>query len=243
MLKRLLFAALAGSAAAFVTPQPGALRPCGSAVAAHCAAGKHRRLAVARGGVTALRAQDDLDGMFAGALKFDLELSDNENLAIATTKCEKITESDPAWALFGDDKMDTIQRVGVKIVKCPPKQNSVFIGVCKMPRSPSRPCFADTIRTPACMVEKGGSVYRTGRIGTKLVEYLGDDAKKMMGDSYPPKFAEGDVVKMELNKASGEWKCWVNDKNPLTITGVAANSKFFVNAEAKDSQFEIMSLD
>ena len=27
-----------------------------------------------------------------------------------------------------------------------------------------------------------------------------------MGSSYPPKFAEGDVVKMELNKAEGTFK-------------------------------------
>jgi len=32
------------------------------------------------------------------------------------------------------------------------------------------------------------------------VEYLGKDIKKYMGDSYPPKFKDGDVVKMELNK-------------------------------------------
>ena len=29
-------------------------------------------------------------------------------------------------------------------------------------RSPAVACFADTLRTPAIMVEKGGSLYRTG---------------------------------------------------------------------------------
>lgn len=74
----------------------------------------------------------------------------------------QITESEPAWALFGDDKEDSVQRVGVRIVKVPVKENSVFIGAVKLPRSPARACFADTLRTPCIMVEKGGSVYRTG---------------------------------------------------------------------------------
>ena len=41
--------------------------------------------------------QDDLGDMFqsAGGIKFDLELSDNENMAIAMTKCEKV-----CWAYF-----------------------------------------------------------------------------------------------------------------------------------------------
>ena len=39
---------------------------------------------------------------------------------------------------------------------------TVFVGVVKLPRSPAKTCFADTLRTPAAMVEKGGSVYRTG---------------------------------------------------------------------------------
>jgi len=179
----------------------------------------------------------------AGPLVFDLKVSDNENMAIASHKAQKITESEPAWALFGDDKTDSVQRVGVTIVKVPVKENSVFIGAVKLPRSPKNACFADTLRTPCIMVEKGGSVYRTGRIGTKLVEYLGKDIKKYMGDSYPPKFKDGDVVKMELNKATGEFKAWVNDGVPFVIQGVSPASKFFVNAEAKDSQFEIMRLD
>ena len=47
---------------------------------------------------------------------------------------------------------------------------------------------------------------RAGRIGTKLLEYLGKDIKGSMGDSYPPKFKDGDVVNMELNKVGG-WIC------------------------------------
>jgi len=179
----------------------------------------------------------------AGGIKFDLELSDNENMAIAMTKCEKITESEPAWALFGDDKTDSLQRVGVRIVEMPLKENAVFIGAVKLPRSPARSCFADTLRTPAIMVEKGGSIYRTGRIGTKLTEYLGKEMKKEMGPSYPPKFKQGDMVKMELNKATGVFKCWANDGEPFMVDGVAPNAKFFVNAEAKSTQFEIQALD
>ena len=48
---------------------------------------------------------------------------------------------------------------------------------------------------------------------------------------------------MELNKAKGEFTFWVNSGTPFTIKGVAPSSKFFVNAEAKDSQFEIMRVD
>jgi len=247
MLKAVVVAALAGTAAAFVAPQ-GFVRlgpSCGTA--RFCSALKPSRPTAARHGAIALRAQaeDDLGEMFqsAGPLVFDLENSDNENMAIASHKAQKITESEPAWALFGDDKEDSVQRVGVTIVKVPVKQNSVFIGAVKLPRSPARACFADTLRTPCIMVEKGGSVYRTGRIGTKLVEYLGKDIKKYMGDSYPPKFKDGDVVKMELNKATGEFKVWVNDGVPCVVQGVSPASKFFVNAEAKDSQFEIMRLE
>ena len=65
----------------------------------------------------------------------------------------------------------------------------------------------------------------------------------LQGSSYPPKFKEGDTVKMELNKAKGEFTFWVNSGTPFTIKGVSPSSKFFVNAEAKDSQFEIMRVD
>lgn len=242
--KGAVMAALAGSAAAFVAPQGLMLRT-GSARA--CLAQKFvRPSAMSRTGATSLRAEgEDLEQMFQGAgpLAFDLNYSDNENMAIAQTKAQKITESEPAWAIFGDDKTDSVQRVGVKVVKVAEKENAVFIGAVKVPRSPASTCFADTLRTPAIMVEKGGSVYRTGRIGTKLLEYLGKDIKGSMGDSYPPKFKDGDVVNMELNKATGEFKAWVNGGNPFTVQGVSPSSKFFVNCEAKDSTFEIMRLD
>ena len=55
--------------------------------------------------------------------------------------------------------------MGVKVVKVAEKENAVFIGAVKVPRSPASTCFADTLRTPAIMVEKGGSVYRTGVSG------------------------------------------------------------------------------
>jgi len=35
-----------------------------------------------------------------------------------------MTEGDPSWALFGDDKTDSVQRVMVRIVKVPVKENS-----------------------------------------------------------------------------------------------------------------------
>ena len=82
---------------------------------------------------------------------------------ISFVLARQITESEPAWALFGDDKTDSLQRVGVRIVEMPLKENAVFIGAVKLPRSPARSCFADTLRTPAIMVEKGGSIYRTGQ--------------------------------------------------------------------------------
>jgi hypothetical protein len=85
--------------------------------------------------------------------------------------------------------------------------------------------------------------HMAGRIGTKLTEYLGKEMKKEMGPSYPPKFKQGDMVKMELNKATGVFKCWVNDGEPFMVDGVAPNAKFFVNAEAKSTQFEIQALD
>jgi hypothetical protein len=89
----------------------------------------------------------------------------------------QITESDPAFAVFGSDSTSGIQRFGVKVVK---QVNSLHIGVLVNPRTPSRPCWADTLRTPAVMIGKGGSVYRTGRLGTKMLEYLGPDLKKTM---------------------------------------------------------------
>ena len=60
------------------------------------------------------------------------------------------------------------------------------------------------------------SVYRTGRVGTKLSEYLGPEIKSQLvsrnkalpdlrrvlvqGNAYPPKFQEGDVIHMELDR-------------------------------------------
>ena len=79
--------------------------------------------------------------------------------------------------MFGNDLTTGIQRYGVKILK---QVHALHVGVLLNPRTPSKPCWADTLRTPAVMIGKGGSVYRTGRLGTKMVEYLGPDLKKTM---------------------------------------------------------------
>jgi hypothetical protein len=89
----------------------------------------------------------------------------------------QITDSDPAFAVFGNDNPSGIQRFGVKITK---QVFGLYIGVLSNPRTPSKPCYADNLRTPAVMIGKGGSVYRTGRLGTKMVEYLGPELKKTM---------------------------------------------------------------
>ena len=90
---------------------------------------------------------------------------------------EQVTDSAPAFAVFGNDLTTGIQRYGVKILK---QVHALHVGVLLNPRTPSKPCWADTLRTPAVMIGKGGSVYRTGRLGTKMVEYLGPDLKKTM---------------------------------------------------------------
>ena len=38
-------------------------------------------------------------------------------------------------------------------------------------------------------------------------------------------------------------QAWVNEGSAFTFDGVSPAAKFFVNAEAKDTQFEIMYLD
>jgi hypothetical protein len=38
-------------------------------------------------------------------------------------------------------------------------------------------------------------------------------------------------------------QAWVNEGKPFTFDGVSPSAKFFVNAEGKDTQFEIMYLD
>jgi hypothetical protein len=116
------------------------------------------------------------------------------------------------------------------------------------------------------MIGKGGSVYRTGRLGTKMLEYLGPELKKTMvsrlhvflskrallmrlhlvskqGKSYPPKFVEGDTVNMELNKDTQEIKMWINDNLPFTISGIDKEAKFFVNMEGVLSSVEIVRIN
>lgn len=185
---------------------------------------------------------DDLSGVFSGTeqLAFDLRWSDQENLSINSAKATKVTDSPPAYAIFGNDMTSGIQRYGVKVIK---QVDSIQVGVLVNPRTPSRPCWADTLRTPAVMIGKGGSVYRTGRLGTKMVEYLGPDLKKTMGKSYPPKFGEGDTVNLELNKDTREVKMWINDKAPFTIGGIDPAAKFFVNMEGEQSAIEIVRIN
>jgi hypothetical protein len=63
------------------------------------------------------------------------------------------------------------------------------------------------------------------------------------GKSYPPKFVEGDTVKMELNKDTQEIKMWINDNLPFTVTGINKEAKFFVNMEGAQSSVEIVRVN
>ncbi|EKX53758.1 hypothetical protein GUITHDRAFT_150280 [Guillardia theta CCMP2712] len=188
-----------------------------------------------------MSADNDL-AMFSGLeqLKFDDEGTDRENLSVEGLKATKVTDSEPAFAIFGNDMSSGVQKVGVRVLK---RKFSMFVGILSQPRSPSKPCWADTLRTPAVMLGKGGSVYRTGRVGTKLSEYLGPEIKSQLGNAYPPKFQEGDVIHMELDRDNQVFKCWVNNGKPFVVNGVAKNSKFFVNMEGKESAVELVKLD
>eukprot|EP00960_Hanusia_phi_P017926 527185-Hanusia_phi.AAC.1 len=88
------------------------------------------------------QADDDL-AMFSGLeqLKFDEAGTD------------RVTDSEPAFATFGNEMSSGVQKVGVRVLK---RKFSLFVGILSEPRSPSKPCWADTLRTPAVMVGKGG---------------------------------------------------------------------------------------
>lgn len=65
----------------------------------------------------------------------------------------------------------------------------------------------------------------------------------LQGKSYPPKFVEGDTVKIELNKDTREVKMWVNDKAPFTVGGIDPSAKFFANMEGVQSAIEIVRIN
>ena len=69
-----------------------------------------------------------------------------------------------------------------------------------------------------------------------------DRPRRPQGKSYPPKFVEGDTVKLELNKDTREIKMAINDGAAFTVGGIDPASKFFVNMEGKDSSIEIIRI-
>lgn len=105
------------------------------------------------------------------------------------------------------------------------------------------------------------SVYRTGRVGTKLSEYLGPEIKSQLvietrHDQISDAcwFREMPILLNFKRVTSSTWssigtirsdeteklaplklpqvfKCWVNNGKPFVVNGVAKNSKFFVNME------------
>ncbi|KAJ1491827.1 hypothetical protein T484DRAFT_1881970 [Baffinella frigidus] len=189
-----------------------------------------------------LRCAEDADlSLFSsgsGPAEFCSELTQTEHIELAGNRALKTSADTPAFAIFGSGKMAGIEQMSVKVVK---QQGCMFIGACVVPRSPSSPGYADSLRTWAVMAKESGSVYRTGVLGTKLTEYMGKEIKKhQMGDSYPPKYKADDVVWMELNHDEQSFKLSVNGGSPFQLKSVPG-ARFFVNMEGLDSAVELVA--